>query len=147
MKTKQQKFDILTTSREKKYEQAQFEFALLCAERIIHQDTPSEVKDFFYLIALMRISENFGNIEFLKDDDYQAAYRAAYRAPDAAYRAPDLAAYRAANWAAYWAAYRAANRAAYRAAEWAAEWAADSAAERKIQLDIAAYVWKKWGLR
>lgn len=108
MKTKQQKFDILTTSREKKYEQAQFEFALLCAERTIHQDTPIEVKDFFYLIALMRISENFGNIEFLKDGDYSAA-----------------------SWAA--------NRAAYRAA--------DSAAERKIQLDIAAYVWKKWGLR
>ena len=116
MKTKQQKFEILTTSREKKYEQAQFEFALLCAERTIHQDTPIEVKDFFYLIALMRMSENFGNIEFLKDDDYQAA-----------------------EWAAEWAA------------DWAAEWAADRAAEwaaeRKIQLDIADYVWKKWGLR
>lgn len=132
MKTKQQKFEILTTSREKKYEQAQFEFALLCAERTIHQDTPIEVKDFFYLIALMRISENFGNIGFLKDDDYKTAYWAAYWA---AYQA----AYWAAYWAADWAADRAADQAAYRAA--------DRAAERKIQLDIADYVWKKWGLR
>jgi len=140
MMNKKQKFEILTTSKEKKYEKAQFKFALLCAERTITKETTQEVIDFFHFLALMRISEDFGSIEHLKDAEYQAAGRAADRA---VYRAAD----RAANWAAYWVAYWAADRSAYQSANWAADWAAywaanwaaDRAAEREMQYDIAEY--------
>ena len=78
--TPKQKFEMLTTSKEKKYQQAQFEFALLCAERTIEEKTPIVIVEFFTLVAIMRTSEDFGDIGHLKDGDYGAAYWAAYSA-------------------------------------------------------------------
>ena len=161
--TPQEKFNILTTSKDKQYEQAQFEFALLCAERTIDERTHIQIVDFFTLIAIMRISKNFKSIEHLKDGDYQASDLAAYRA---SYCASDLAAYRASywasdrasnwasnrasNWASNWASYWASDWASYwasdRASDWASDWAAYWASEKEIQCQIAEYVWDKWGL-
>jgi hypothetical protein len=135
--TPKQKFEILTTSKEKKYERAQFKFALLCAERTITKKTNQEINEFFHLVALLRISEDYKSIEHLKDDDYWAAYCA-----------PDWAAYCAADWAAYWAAdcaaFSAADWAAYRAADWAADWKAEPAIykqELHAEYQIADHCW------
>jgi len=132
--TPKQKFEILTTSKEKKYERAQFKFALLCAERTITEITNQEIIDFFHLVALTRTGEDYKSIEHLKDGDYWAAYRAA-----------DWSSFCAADWAAYWAADGAALCAAYWAADcaayWAAYWAAYCAAYRKMEYQIANHCW------
>lgn len=134
--TKQEKFNILTTSKNRKYARAQFELALLCAEITIEKDTPKEVVQFFDLVAFLRISKNFGSIEgFKKCDEYSAADWLAYRSAD---WSTDSAAF----WSVYWLSDSAADRAAHLSVDWSVDWSVGIEAQR----NIAEYVWKKWEL-